>query len=195
MQGLQTHLRNKFLAGGLSAGPIVVLVWAVLWLEEHTRPLAQMFSFHFPGLGILIAIVGVYLLGVVVTSIVGSFAIRLLDQALQRVPGLNQVYRAWKQILVTPIEKAGTFHQPVLVPTDGGRSYQLGFTSGAGLPGDASALCVFLPGAPNPLTGRLILVNRATCLPLNLTSEEAIKFLLSTGNHLPNELHGPEQSA
>jgi uncharacterized membrane protein len=191
MYGLQTHLRNKFLAGGLAAGPIVILVLAVAWLEEHTRPLTQPLGYHFPGLGILLAIAAVYLLGVLVTSLFGTFALGLADRALQGVPGLNQVYRAWKEILVLPLDKAGTFHQAVLVPIEQGQAYQLGFTSGEGLPGDPASLCVFLPGVPNPLTGRLIVVNRQTCLPLSLPPEEAFKFLLSTGNHVPPALRGP----
>jgi uncharacterized membrane protein len=189
MQWIQTHLRNKFLAGGLAAGPIVVVVWVILWLDEHTRPLTELLGFHFPGLGILIAIAAVYLLGLVVTSLVGTFFIRLVDHALQRVPGMNQLYRAWKDVLVQPLDKAGTFHEAVLVPIgEGPQHWQLGFTSGLPLPGDPAGLCVFLPGVPNPLTGRLILVPRAACMPLGIPVEEAFKFLLSTGNHVPPEL-------
>jgi uncharacterized membrane protein len=51
-------------------------------------------------------------------------------------------------------------------------------------------LCVFLPGIPNPLSGRLVIVERELCLPLPLSMDEAFKFLLSTGNYLPPELRG-----
>lgn len=54
---------------------------------------------------------------------------------------------------MVPPDKAGTFHQVVLVPNPAGGA-QVGFTSGRPLPGDPRCLCVFLPGIPNPLAGR-----------------------------------------
>jgi uncharacterized membrane protein len=77
----------------------------------------------------------------------------------------------------------------VLVPNQMGGA-QVGFTSGRPLPGDPRSICVFLPGIPNPLSGRLVIVARDQCAPLALSMEEAFKFLLSTGNYLPPQLQG-----
>lgn len=191
MERLRTHLRTKFLAGALAAGPIVILIVVAVWLEQHTRPVTELLGFHFPGFGILLALVAVYLLGLVVTSVLGKVGLRLADKAIRRVPGLSLLYQAWKDILVIAPDKAGIFHQVVLVPDPEGRGgAQIGFTSGQCLPGDAQTCCVFLPGVPNPISGRLILVHRDACLPLGVATEEAFKFLLSTGNYLPEGLQG-----
>jgi uncharacterized membrane protein len=189
MEWLKNHLREKFLAGVLAAVPIVIVVWAAVTIEQNTQFLATKLNLQVPGLGILIAVVGIYLLGLAVTSFLGRFALRLADHILQKVPGLSLLYRAWKDVLVVPPDKAGTFHEVVLVPNQAGGA-QVGFTSGRPLPGDPGCICVFLPGIPNPLSGRLVIVERAQCMPLKLSMEEAFKFLLSTGNYLPPELQG-----
>ena len=89
MTWLKNHLRDKFLAGALAAVPVVVVVWGALLVEQYTRPLAQQVGLDFPGLGVLLAVVGVYLLGLAVTSFLGRFALRLADRLLQKVPGLG----------------------------------------------------------------------------------------------------------
>lgn len=191
MNALRNHLRNKCLAGALAAGPFVILVFAALWLEENTRPLeAPLGGVHFPGLGIGLALVGVYLLGLLVTSLIGNFFLRLLDQLLNRLPGLNFLYQAWKDILVMPAGKTGVFHQVVLIPAAEAHGTQLGFTSAEPLPGDPDSFCVFVPGAPNPLSGQLVMVKREACLLLDLPIEEAFKCLLSTGKFVPATLQG-----
>lgn len=185
MKKLGAHLRNKLLAGGLAIGPIVVLVWGAIWVEEHTKPLTQPLGFHFPGLGVLVAIVAVYLLGLLVTSLIGGWLLRILDRFLQRIPGLNQLYRAWKDILIQPPGKTGVFHRVVLVPALHGSGMQIGFTSGEGVPPDPDRWCVFVPGVPNPISGQLVLVDRKDCILLEMPVEDAFKYLLSTGNFVP----------
>ncbi len=190
MEALQRHLRNKLLAGALAAGPIVALIWGAIWLEEHAKPLAGPLGVYFPGLGTLLAVLGVYLLGLIITSLLGKLLLRLVERVLLRIPGLNHLYRAWKDVVGTPTSKQGVFDQVVLVPTSEGKGAQLGFHSGTGVPGDEQTLCVFVPGSPNPITGRLVLVPRNECRPVPISLEEAFKFLLSTGNYLPPGLRG-----
>ena len=61
MTWLKNHLRDKFLTGSLAAVPVVVVVWGALLVEQYTRPLGQQVGLDFPGLGVLLAVVGVYL--------------------------------------------------------------------------------------------------------------------------------------
>lgn len=188
VKGLQAHLRNKFLAGGLAAGPVFILAYGAYWLEEQTKPLTKHFGFHFPGLGILLAVVLIYLVGLLVTSVAGRMILILGDKALRRVPGLSLLYLAWKDVMVVGQDKTGVFHKVVLVPDLEGQGAQLGFTSGEPVPGDPHTVCVFLPNAPNPISGRLTLIDRDACLFLPVSIEEAFKHLLSTGNYVPAQL-------
>jgi uncharacterized membrane protein len=184
MNRLTTSLGNKLLAGILAAIPIGAVIYGVYWLEVNTQPFARWLGFPYPGVGILLALVAVYLLGFLVTSLIGRWLMTLGDRALGRIPGLRLLYQSWKEVMVEPADRPGMFHRVVLVPSPEGQT-QLGFTNGVGLPGDPQTLCVFVPGVPNPVSGRLLLVPQRACVPLELPREEAFKFLLSTGNYQP----------
>jgi uncharacterized membrane protein len=193
MNVVWTHLGNKMLAGALALAPIAIVAVAAVWLEHNTRPLAEVLRLPpFPGLGILVGLVLVYVTGVLVTSLIGGALVGALDYFLQRVPGLNLAYRTWKEVLLVPRGKGGVYQQVVLIPNRDGGS-QLGFTSGEDLPGTPPRWCVFVPGLPNPLSGQLVLVPRSSCTPLAVSVEEAFKFLLSSGNYVPPGLAAAER--
>jgi uncharacterized membrane protein len=193
MNSLGAHLRNKLLAGAVTLVPFAIIVYSLFWLEEHTQPLALLVGMPtIPGLGALVGLVGVYLLGVVATSLIGAMVARLADRLLLRIPGLNLLYRTWKDVLVLPRGKAGVYHRVVLVPSPGDGT-QLAFTSGETLPGDPPRWCVFVPSLPNPLSGQLVFLPCARCVPLQMTVEEAFKLLLSTGNYSPPGFPGEVQ--
>jgi uncharacterized membrane protein len=66
----------------------------------------------------------------------------------------------------------------------------LGFTSGDCVPNDPTTICVFVPNSPNPIQGKLYFVAREKVQFTTLSSDEAFKLLLSTGNYVPQELAG-----
>jgi uncharacterized membrane protein len=184
MNRIASHLRNKLVAGAISVIPIAIVVVAAIYIEQYSKTLAEPFGLKFPGIGVLIAIVGVYILGVIVTSVFGQIVLGWLNYILLKVPGLNMVYRVWKEVLVSPPDKNGIFHQAVLVPT-WHNQVQLGFTNNDPLPDDPNSICVLLPNIPNPFSGRMIIVKRDSCVFLKISVEEAMKFQLSTANYLP----------
>jgi uncharacterized membrane protein len=188
MNWLIRHLRNKLGAGLLAAIPLVIVVVAAIYIEMYTRPLAKLAGFDVPGVGVVLAVVAVYLLGILVTSLLGKMFLSAADRLLNRIPGLHQLYSAWKEILVLSPSKASVFHQVVLAIGVDGKRAQIGFTSGVSLPGSPQTICVFLPNAPNPVTGWLTMLDRSCCLPLRIPVTEAFKFLLSSGNYVPPEM-------
>jgi uncharacterized membrane protein len=162
----------------------------VIYVENATRaPLRKLFNgrLDIPFIGIPITLILIYLLGLGVTSLVGRWLLRLLDKLLLRLPLLKDLYQAWKQIAVTPGGTEGMYAKVVLVPLEG-EARVLGFTSGESVPGDSETVCVFVPNSPNPVTGRLYFVARQKVQTLNMTAEEAFKFLLSTANYIPPEV-------
>jgi uncharacterized membrane protein len=190
MTWLFRHLRNKLGAGMLAAIPLIVLVAGATWIESHTRPIADLAGLSLPGFGVILAVVGAYLLGLIVTSIVGRIFLFGLDRFLEHVPGFHHLYHAWKEVVVLSPARASMFHQVVLASSGDGKNAQIGFTSGDHVPGDPHTVCVFLPNIPNPLSGRLTLFQKSCCVPLKLSVAEAFKFLLSTGNYVPPDLEG-----
>jgi uncharacterized membrane protein len=190
MTRLQKHLRNTFLAGTFAAIPLAVTIFVVVYVERATRePVAKVLGINIPFVGVVLAVVLIYALGVAVSSLIGKFFLRLIDKLLLRVPVLRDVYRAWKQVTITPGGKEGMYAKVCLIPADGASgAHVLGFTSGDPLPGDEDTWCVFVPNVPNPILGRLYFVRRDRCQLLDMTAEEAFKLLLSGGNYAPPQL-------
>lgn len=179
------HLRKTFLAGILAAVPVAITVFVVWYVDDRTRILGKkVLGIDLPGVGLVVALAGIYLLGLVVTSLIGRILLRVVDRMLLKLPLLKTVYETWKHVALTPGE--GMFAKVVLVGDEGGRMSLVGFTSGVPIKGEAEpTLCVFLPAAPNPTSGRLAFVPRSRCRFLEMTTEEAFKLILSGGNYLP----------
>ncbi len=101
-------------------------------------------------------------------------------------PDVNKAQAETKYVF-PPGGKEGMFAKAVLIPMEGGHQ-MLGFTSGESLPGQPEMLAIFIPNAPNPITGRLCFTHRDRVSFLNITTEEALKLVISSGNYLPPNL-------
>jgi uncharacterized membrane protein len=184
MGRIQVHLRNKLVAGALAAIPLVVTIFILWWVDSKARGI---FGVDQPFVGIGIAIVGLYLLGLFVTSFVGQFLLGAVDAVLRRLPGLRDLYRSWKQVALTSDTREGIFAHVVLIPGDGGTRV-LGFTSAKGIEGDPAIWCVFVPASPNPTSGRLFFVPAKECLLVGMSSQEALKLVISGGSYVPGAI-------
>lgn len=185
----QKHLRNTFLAGIFSAVPLALTVFIIWWVEFKTRPISQ-FLFHrdLPFVGVAIAIGVIYAAGLLTSSLLGKWLLHIIDALLLRLPIIKQIYLGWKQIALTPGGTEGVFSKVALIPNESGRTLLLGFTSARPVEGHPDILCVFIPSCPNPVMGRLYLVRRELCQLVDLSTEEAFKIILSTGNYVPAPL-------
>jgi uncharacterized membrane protein len=181
MGRIQVHLRNKLVAGALAAIPLVVTVFILWWVDSKARAI---FNVDQPFVGIGIALAGLYLLGLFVTSFVGQFLLGAVDAVLRRLPGLRDLYRSWKQVALTTDTHDGIFAHVVLIPGDGGTRV-LGFTSAKGIERDAATWCVFVPASPNPTSGRLFFVPSKACVLVDMSSQEALKLVISSGSYVP----------
>jgi uncharacterized membrane protein len=185
MGRIQVHFRNKMVAGALAAIPVAVTVFILWYVDSRARAI---FGVEYPFVGILIAIAAIYLLGLFVTSLVGQFLLGVFDALIRRIPGLRDLYRSWKQVAVTSEKQEGIFAHVVLIPDETGSMRLLGFTNGHGIAGDLATWCVFVPGSPNPTTGRLYFVLSSQCLPIDMRPQEALKLIISGGNYVPPEI-------
>jgi uncharacterized membrane protein len=189
MSPLQRHLRNTFITGIFAAIPLAVTIFVVVYIEQKTRePLHSHPAIDFPFVGVALAIAAIYLLGLAVSSLIGRLVLKAVDRLLLRVPLMRELYQTWKQVALTPGGKEGMFAKVVLVAADSDHARMLGFTSGDALPGDPESCCVFVPNAPNPITGRLYFVRRDRCRQLDITADDAFKVILSNGNYVPQQV-------
>jgi uncharacterized membrane protein len=186
MPTIQSHLRNTLLAGVFAVAPVAITVILILKVEEWTHAISRtVLGREIPFAGLIIALLVIYLAGLLVTISIGKYLLGGVDRLLGKVPMIKPLYDSWKQISFTSGGGEGMFAKVVLVPDAGGMTRMIGFTSGDPLPGDSAAICVFVPNAPNPLQGRLFFIAREKVVFTPLSSEEAFKFLLSTGNCVP----------
>ena len=183
---LQTHFRQTFLAGIFAVVPLAVTAFIIYWINDKATGVTQWVTGRrIPVIGIFVALVAIYLAGLVATTLLGRFFLKIIDRVLASVPVLRTLYTAWKQVALTPGGTEGVFSKVVVIPDETGATYLLGFSNGRPIDGDADTYCVFVPAAPNPINGRLYFVHREKCQFVDVTPEEAFKVILSTGNYVP----------
>jgi len=184
MGRLQSHVRNKLVAGALAVVPVAVTFFVLWYVDSKARAILHL---QVPLLGIVVALGAIYLLGLFVTSVLGRGLLSATDWILRHVPGLGDLYRTWKQVAIADPHdgKLGIFARVVLVPDDAGRGCVLAFTSGHSIEGDPRIACVFIPASPNPTSGRLQFVPSNRCIQLDLQPQEALKLIISGGNYMP----------
>ena len=183
---LNAHLRRTFLAGILATAPIAITVFIIYWVEKNTLVFSSwMFHRQIPFVGVAVSLAAIYLSGLLATTLLGRVVLRLIDSVLTRVPMIREVYIAWKQIALTPGGVEGTFSKVVLIPDETGHARTIGFTSGRPVNAAGNILCVYIPFAPNPVSGKLSFVAADKCIFPDISPEEALKVVLSTGNYVP----------
>jgi uncharacterized membrane protein len=182
------NVRTTFIAGIFAFIPLAVTAFILWWVDDKTVNFTQwLFNtprrIHF--LGVFITLAAIYALGMVTNSLLGKYLLRLVDAIIMRLPGIRLLYQGWKQIALTPGGTEGTFSRVVLIPDETGTMRLMGFCSGRIIEADEPCYCVFIPSSPNPITGRLYFVRAARCQFIEMTTEEAFKVILSTGNYVP----------
>ncbi len=176
------------LAGAFAAVPIGVTLYLIWMIDDATRFVTEsLFGVHIFGLGILMGVLVIYLIGLASRSIVGRVCASGMDRVLNRLPLVNELYKAWKQISYAPGGGEGMYARVVLVPGEASGTRLLGFTDGVSRQG---VTCVFVPATPNPVVGRLHLVPDEHLSFLDVSVEDAFKMLISTGNFVPEKVVG-----
>jgi uncharacterized membrane protein len=137
-------------------------------------------TWYFPGLGLLLALLAVYLVGFFVTTFLGRWLWRSMDRLLESLPLLGTLYQSLKEVLGYDSSRERFFQGVVAVPADEG--YEIGFITGesAGPDGRPHTL-VFVPSAPNPTNGKLLLVDPARLQKLDVRTADALRALVSMG--------------
>jgi uncharacterized membrane protein len=186
MASTQEHIRKTFLTGVLFAIPAAVTIFIIYWINLNTQPITHwIFGRDIPFLGLVIALLTIYFVGMIANSLIGRYFLVRIDHLMTNIPVVGQLYLGWKQIALTPGGTEGTFSRVVLLPDETGQMKWMGFTSGRIIEADGPMYCVFVPSSPNPITGRLYFVPIDKCTMLAMSVEEAFKLILSTGNYVP----------
>ena len=197
---------KKYLIAGLLVWlPLAVTIWvlqAVLglldgmfaWLLSGTQivlPAAAHASIeklrHVPGLGVIVVLLGLLLTGIFATNIVGQWSLRQGHRILSKIPIVKSIYSSVQQVSDTLFSSSGNaFREAVLVQYPRAGSWTIAFVTGK--PGGEAALhlagdylSIYVPTAPNPTSGFFLMLPRADVIPLDMTVDEALKYVISMG--------------
>lgn len=175
------HVTRCMVAGIVALLPMGGAVFTIVWLEGAlTSSWSDKVTWYFPGLGLLLALLAVYLVGFFVTTFLGRWLWRSMDRLLESLPLLGTLYQSLKEVLGYDSSRERFFQGVVAVPADEG--YEIGFITGesAGPDGRPHTL-VFVPSAPNPTNGKLLLVDPARLQKLDVRTADALRALVSMG--------------
>lgn len=195
-------LRSYLLAGLIVWLPIlvtVVIVHFIIGLLDETIALLpkayqpeQLFGFQVPGLGVLLSLSLLLLTGVVATNIFGQRVVAWSEGLLDKIPLVRTIYNAAKQMSNAIFATNGDAFRKVLMfeyPRKG--TWTVGFQTGEATTeitekAGVEMVSVFVPTTPNPTSGFLILVPKKDVIEINMSIDEALKFIISLGVMQPH---------
>jgi uncharacterized membrane protein len=198
-RSLLARLRSWFFTGLVAFGPVAVTVYIALWfidtVDNWVRPLAPAslwpdtyLPIHVPGFGVVIAIIGLTVLGFLAANIAGRTLVGVGEAMLDRTPVVRGIYKSVKQIFETVFRQGGTqFRKVGLVEFPLKGSWSVVFISSEPtrtvadvLPTDGMT-SVFLPCIPNPTTGFYFFVPTKDIIELPMSPDDAAKLIMSAG--------------
>lgn len=193
-RGSRRHFRRYLIAGLLVWLPIVLTVFILRFLvglvdqliPAQWRP-EVLFGFPIPGLGLVLAVIVLLLTGLAVTNLVGREIVSWWEALMKRIPVVRSIYSGAKTFTETVFTDQGkAFKRVLLVQYPRQGIWSVGFESG-GEVGDAvkrtdrDLVTVFVPTTPNPTSGFIILVPRDEVIALDLSVDQAMRFVFTLG--------------
>ncbi len=199
-RSLAQRLRSWFFTGLVVFGPVAVTAYIAWWvvdtIDNWVRPWLPpslwpdgYLPFHVPGFGVVIAIVGLTLLGFLTANFIGRSLVRFGEAMLDRMPFVRGVYKGLKQVFETVFSQSGSqFRKVGLVEFPVKGSWSLVFISSApaeilarALPGEKPMISAFMPCTPNPTTGFFFYVPADQVIELPISADEGAKLVMSAG--------------
>ena len=193
-------MKRYLIAGLLVWVPLGITIWVLhfllstldqtlLLLPESLRP--EHYGWRIPGLGVLLALAILLATGVLAANFLGQRLIGFWEAMLGRIPIVKSIYSSVKQVSDTLLSDTGNaFRKALLVQFPHEDTWTIAFLTGAPAPAVArhfaeEHVAVYVPTTPNPTSGYFILVPRSRVRDLDMTVEEALKYVVSMGVVMP----------
>ena len=190
-------LKKYFITGLLIWIPLIITLWvlkvifdtldASLLLLPVSFQTESWLGVHIPGLGAVLTIVIVFVTGIFATNFFGAQLVELWHDVLNRIPVVNSIYSSVKQISDTLFSSSGqAFRKALLVQWPHEGMWTIAFLTGT--PGGGVAehlppdcLAIYVPTTPNPTGGYFVIVERSKVIELDMTVDQALKYIISMG--------------
>ncbi|SNS21111.1 Uncharacterized membrane protein [Noviherbaspirillum humi] len=197
-------MRKYFITGLLILVPLAITLWvlnliistmdqSLLLLPARWQPEAVL-GFRFPGLGTLLTLLIIFFTGLLTRNFIGKKLVIAWEMLLNRIPVVRSIYSSVKQVSDTLFSSSGNaFRKALLVQYPREGSWTIAFLTGT--PGGdvrnhlvGDYVSVYVPTTPNPTSGFFLMVPRADAIELNMSVDEALKYIVSMGVVTPEHV-------
>jgi uncharacterized membrane protein len=190
-------MKRYFITGLLIWIPLgitlLVLNWLIGTLDQSLGLLPSelqpkiLWGVHIPGFGALLTVLVVFLTGLLATNFIGERLVRFWEGVLARIPVVKSIYYGVKQVSDTILADTGlAFRKVLLIQYPRTGSWTIAFQTGK--PGGdvvnhlrGDYVSVYVPTTPNPTSGFFLMMPRSEVVELDMTVDEALKYVISMG--------------
>mgnify|MGYP001346610338 FL=1 len=196
-RSISASLRTYFFTGVVVLIPIGITLYLTKFIIQISSKIIpeeinpnNYLPFSIPGLEILISIIVITLVGGLSFSFIGKKLLQLINDLFKRIPILRTIYSAITQMTETFTNKDDSKRSVVLVEYPRKGTWAVGFATKKNETEISSKtnknlINVFLPTTPNPTSGFLLMFPEEEIVYLDMTFEEASKFIVSAGTSAP----------
>ncbi|MBX3591888.1 MAG: DUF502 domain-containing protein [Burkholderiaceae bacterium] len=204
-------MRKYFVTGLLIWVPLAITIWVldliVTTMDQTLRLLPAQWQPHallgrdIPGLGVVLTVLVVALTGLLARNFIGERLVVYWEALLGRIPIVRSIYSSVKQVSDTILSPNGqAFRRALLVQYPRPDVWTIAFQTGT--PADevrrrvgVEMVSVYVPTTPNPTSGFFLMVPRAETIDLNMSVDEALKYVVSMGVVAPTDRSGATVAA
>ena len=189
------HLRNTFIAGIVVLVPVFITFVIARWLFNFTDGILQpaierALGKTWPGLGILLLIVVVYIIGLLWATVLGKRLIGWIQKGLLEIPLLNAIYQAAKDLIESFSGRGQTgFNRVVAIEYPRHGAWALGFLTA--IVADEQGIrmgVIYIPTAPSPQSGWVAVVPMDEVFDVDMPVSAAMRLILSGGIISPTSI-------
>jgi uncharacterized membrane protein len=196
-KSIALRLRNYFFTGVIVLIPIGFTLYLSKFLINFSTKLVPSglnpntyLPYSIPGIEIILTIFFITIVGGLSLSFLGKKFLQLIDDLFKRIPILRTIYSAIGQMTDSFRSQDGSKKSVVLLEYPRKGSWAVGFatkenTGEIKLKTNLNLVNVFVPTTPNPTSGFLLMIPKEDLIYLDMTFEEASKFIVSAGTSTP----------
>ena len=191
------RFRNYFITGIVVLIPIGITLYLTLFLASVSSNLLPKeinpnyyLPYNIPGVEIFVSIIMITFIGWLSLSFIGKRLLSLINTILKKIPLLRTIYSAIGQMTETFAKTEKNKKNVVIVEYPRKGSWAVGFATKENkgeisIKTNQNLINVFVPTTPNPTSGFLLMFPKEDVIYLNISFEEASKFIVSAGTSNP----------
>jgi uncharacterized membrane protein len=191
-------LRKYLISGLLVWLPVIITIVVVkfivdllskslLLLPPYLQP-DVLLGVHIPGIGVILTVVVIFMTGLFAANFIGQRLVAFGERMMTRIPLVRSIYTGVKQVTETVLAPGGqSFRKVLLVEFPCAGVWSIAFQTGEvnsvidGHLGGVPMVSYFIPTTPNPTSGFLMMAPKSQVKELDISVDQALKFVISLG--------------